>query len=198
MSKPPRKPPIVRKGQKKPYVKGTNDQLQERIEETAGLLAMGATKTEIHKVVGGKHNVVWRTVDIYIARARKWLEKQADRTQEQVRSESVNWYERQLKSSGAALRDKIKCRERLDEIYGIDAPKRQQISTPEGEPLEIAATVVKPDGEVAISEEQLAQVLERLHARRQAAAGVRANGSNGEPGNGAPLADTNGAGGRAA
>jgi hypothetical protein len=63
--------PIIRPGQRKPYVKATREQIDERRGYVARLLDAGATKTEIHRAVRQRFNIEWRQCDRYIA----WLTK---------------------------------------------------------------------------------------------------------------------------
>jgi len=64
-----RKQPVIRPGQRKPYAKGTRQQIDERIGYVARLLRAGNTKTKIHQAVREKFNVEWRQCDRYIS----WL-----------------------------------------------------------------------------------------------------------------------------
>ncbi len=64
-------PPVIRPGQRKPYVKATRLQIDERRGYVARLLDAGATKTEIHRAVRQRFNIEWRQCDRYIA----WLTK---------------------------------------------------------------------------------------------------------------------------
>ena len=61
--------PTIRRGQKRPYAKGTRAQIAERVRAVADLLAQGARKTEIHRAVRARFNIEWRMCDVYIARA---------------------------------------------------------------------------------------------------------------------------------
>jgi hypothetical protein len=61
------KPPMIRRGQRRPYVKGTLAQLDERRGFVARMLDSGATKTEIHAAVRERFNIEWRQTDRYIA-----------------------------------------------------------------------------------------------------------------------------------
>jgi hypothetical protein len=60
---------FIRPGQRHPYRKGTQTQIDERRGYVARLLRTGKTKTEIHGAVRDKFNVQWRQCDRYIA----WL-----------------------------------------------------------------------------------------------------------------------------
>jgi hypothetical protein len=61
----------VRPGQRKPYVKATRQQIDERRGFVARLLRAGKTKSQIHQAVRKEFNVAWRQCD----RAIAWLTK---------------------------------------------------------------------------------------------------------------------------
>lgn len=61
----------VRPGQRKPYVKATLQQIDERHGFIGRMLRAGKTKTKIHRAVREKFGVEWRQCDRYIA----WLTK---------------------------------------------------------------------------------------------------------------------------
>ena len=65
----PENQPIIRPGQRKPYIKATREQIDERIGYVARLLRAGRTKTQIHRAVRARFNIEWRQCDRYIA----WL-----------------------------------------------------------------------------------------------------------------------------
>ncbi|HAO78571.1 MAG TPA: hypothetical protein DCQ92_06260 [Verrucomicrobia subdivision 3 bacterium] len=62
----PIKPPTIRPGQRRPYVKGTQAQIDQRRGFVARMLDAGATKTEIHSAVRQRFNVEWRQCDRYV------------------------------------------------------------------------------------------------------------------------------------
>ncbi|MGB7768659.1 MAG: hypothetical protein WBN22_07375 [Verrucomicrobiia bacterium] len=66
-----KKPPIIRPGQRKSYVKATRQQTDERRGFVARMLRAGKTKSQIHRAVREKFGVEWRQCDRYIA----WLKK---------------------------------------------------------------------------------------------------------------------------
>jgi hypothetical protein len=66
-----KKLPIIRPGQRKPYVKATRQQIDERRGYVARLLRAGKTKTQIHRAIREKFGIEWRQCDRYIA----WLTK---------------------------------------------------------------------------------------------------------------------------
>ena len=65
-----KKQPVVRPGQRQPYVKGTRRQIEERTQAAALLLFFGLGRTVIHRLFREKFGVEWRQTDRYMARAR--------------------------------------------------------------------------------------------------------------------------------
>ena len=62
----PIKPPTIRPGQRRPYVKGTLAQLDERHGFVGRMISSGARKMEIHRAVRERFNIEWRQCDRYI------------------------------------------------------------------------------------------------------------------------------------
>ena len=80
------KPSVIRPGQRKPYVKATRQQIDQRRGSVARMLHAGKTKTQIHRAIRQQFNVEWRQCDrdiSWLSRPRtlatlKTSEKQAD------------------------------------------------------------------------------------------------------------------------
>jgi hypothetical protein len=64
------KQPIIRKGQRKPYVKATQKQIEQRVEAAALLSFCGFDKAQIHHIFRKRYGVEWRQTDRYMTRAR--------------------------------------------------------------------------------------------------------------------------------
>jgi hypothetical protein len=63
------KPRVIRPGQRVPYRKGTQAEIDQRRGFVARMLDIGANKMQIHRLVRDKFNIEWRQCDRYIA----WL-----------------------------------------------------------------------------------------------------------------------------
>ena len=61
------KTPVIRPGQRRPYVKGTLAQIDQRRGFVARMLDAGATKTQIHSAVRQRFKIEWRQCDRYIS-----------------------------------------------------------------------------------------------------------------------------------
>ena len=130
-----RKPPIIRKGQKKPFKKATAEEVEERVEFTSRLVIRMYSKTEIHKCLKEKFDVEWRMVDIYIARAKKFLQKQANMSRDDAKQIGVNTLLDVMRTGKPS--ERTSAERRLAEIFGYDAPRQFRVTTPEGQPFEV-------------------------------------------------------------
>lgn len=69
--------PVIRPGQRHPYRKGSQSEIDERRGYVARLLTRGVSKMAIHGVIKRRFNRQWRTVDRDIAfvtsLANTWL-----------------------------------------------------------------------------------------------------------------------------
>src|SRR5208283_5327816 len=57
------KSPITRRGQRKPYVKATRQQIDQRRGFVARMLHAGKTKLQIHRAVRQQFDIEWRQCD---------------------------------------------------------------------------------------------------------------------------------------
>jgi hypothetical protein len=156
LTEPPRKSPVIRRGETKPYVKPTNAELARRIETVARLLGdKQATRTEIHDYCARNYGVVWQTAETYTRRAREFLLQRAGKTKDTVLGEAVVFYEGVLRAeqrrvivkeggeprvTGTTVGEKLVARDKLNELFGIYPPRRAEVSGPEGAPVQVAAT----------------------------------------------------------
>jgi len=119
-----KKKPVIRKGQKKPFIKGTNQQVEERIEYTATLVAKLYTKTEIHKAITEKYNLDWRTSDRYIGRAKLYLAKQAQMTSDAAKEVGVGVLLDVMRNGKAS--ERVAAARLWTDIFGLAAPVKTE------------------------------------------------------------------------
>ena len=136
-------PPVIRKGQKRPYRKATNAEIQSRIEYIARALGdKQLTKFEIHKLADDKWGVHWKTAEIYMGHARKFLLERSGKTREIVTAEAVVFNEGILRSSTTSTKEKQDARREINELFGIYPPRSFRVGDPNGKPL--APAVIAP------------------------------------------------------
>lgn len=124
---------IIRSGQKRPYKKATQEQVEERIAFVDLLLFSRRTrKAQIHKVMLIKYGIDWRQTDNYIARARDNRLEMLRQTKEYHRCNSLALYE-QILSTGTP-REKIMSQERIDKLLGLESPRSISLGGIEGAP----------------------------------------------------------------
>jgi hypothetical protein len=118
----PKKPPIIRPGQRTPFKKATAEQIEKRVDFVEEQIEAGIRRrSELHKLVGKKFGVNWRTVDEYLGRARARLLERLRQTKDEFRSQSLATYQSILKNGNS--REKILAQERIDKLLGLEAPR---------------------------------------------------------------------------
>jgi len=118
-----RKPPVIRKGQRKPYIKATTQEMEERIEFVARCLVRQLSKMEIHKAIKLKFNIEWRMTDIYIAHARRYLQKQSRMSKEEAKDNGIGVLLDVIRTDP---KQRVQAEKRLSEIFGYNAPVKLQ------------------------------------------------------------------------
>lgn len=136
MTQKKKKKPVVRTGQHKPYQKGTNEQVEERVEHLGKKLARdpSLTRFDMHKIMLKKFNITWSSTDqTYIPRAKKWVTDRAKLTRDQAKEICINGLIRTIKDhTGSVV--VTACRA-LSSLYGLDAPRQVLLGGNGGEPI---------------------------------------------------------------
>jgi len=78
----PAKPPVIRPGQRVPYHRGSQREIDERRGHISRMLARGVPKMAIHGVIKAIFNRQWRTVD----RDIRFITGEASQWRERVRT----------------------------------------------------------------------------------------------------------------
>jgi len=100
----------------------TSQEIQEREDLAFDLLSRCYHKSQIKKHFKEKYSCDARTVERYLSRARKRMDVQAAQGKSMLRAESFAFYSSVLRDNRATPREKILARERIDKLYGLDAP----------------------------------------------------------------------------
>jgi hypothetical protein len=144
----------IRTGQRKPFKKGTYEQVQERIEFVIALMRPNPTisRWAIQKAVKKKFDIEFRQCAEYITQAKKLIDKASDLSQIEARSLIVTALVHQI-SLG---RNVVSACNTLAEIKGLFPPRRVEQSGPDGGPIEIKDGRPLKD----LPDEQLRKVVE--------------------------------------
>ena len=116
--------------------KATKAETERRIEAAMTLLGRGLRDGEIKRVLAAQFHIPPRTAERYITRGRRALLERLGRTKEEMRAGSLAFYEGVLSDTKATTRDKLLARKRIDDLLGLDEPKRLEHSGPRGGPIE--------------------------------------------------------------
>jgi hypothetical protein len=173
-TEPKKKGGIIRPGQKTPYRKATNEEIERRIEYCAQLLLNQKTKTEIHAIMKRRYGLKYLIVDLlYIKRAQKWLRDRAGMSVDQARNLGVNVC-LQIIASGNK-REQLMAESRLAEIMGYNAPRRAEVTGAGGGPI-----AIKDETEDLLREMPKGEVLALLEQTRLQLT-IKGNGHTDEP-----------------
>ena len=169
----------IRPGQKRPFHRGTSKEIEKRVEFICLCIGKGLTKYAMKQAFRSQFgDMSARQIENYIARAREIIVKQSNRSRDEVRADSLAFYRNIIATEKAPV-VRIKAQERIDQIYGIDAPRRSELSGPLGGPIKTEETVALPE----MSEAKIRELLGRLEAGGNGHSGNNGNG-NGNNGNG--------------
>jgi hypothetical protein len=123
---------IIRKGQSKPFRRSTLQEQQQRVEKAKHLLSHGASRFQIHRVFTDKYKVVWQTAERYMRQARLELLAEEGKSRSEVRAEAIAFYKSIIIDRHSTRMEQMKARQRLDDIFGIDAPLQHRVGDPNG------------------------------------------------------------------
>ena len=115
--------------------------IQARVQWIENLLVTETLlKSELKKRVRERYGIQNpRTIEEYITRARERLMTRLMRTKDEHRLESLSFYEGMLHSTATTPTEKIRARERIDKLLGLEQPMQIQaeLSTkPMGVPVD--------------------------------------------------------------
>lgn len=153
-------PPRNRKG------KISAAEMNKRVELAAELLAKGYRKGKIKQVFREQFSVSFRSVERYLARARKRLRQASGMPPEDHISDSLAFYQSITRDANATESAKLRARENIDKLLGLRKPFKIATTDAAGNDL--------PEDELAARRERVANALEvikqRGNIRRQAIA----------------------------
>jgi hypothetical protein len=111
----------------------TLEQRAEKEDFMYHLLSVCLLKSQIKSAFRERYpGTSSRTLERYLAAARKRLLAADGKTVEERRAESRAFYEAILRNESAAPRDRLYARERIDRLYGLDAPRKIAPTDPTG------------------------------------------------------------------
>ena len=138
---------------------------RQREQQALELRLGGASYARIGEALGMTAGGAWKAIDRALARQEAHCEESTDKLRrlEATRCDRllVGLWPRALQGDVQAVREALHISKRRSELLGLDAARRQELSGPDGGPIEFDLS--------ALSDEELAQ-LQRLQAKIDAAA----------------------------
>lgn len=150
--------------QRKPYVKPSQTDIDERVNYIIDCLCDGMKDGDIIRDCKVRYDVTARTIATYLSRAR---EKMVDETKESRaahRIKRLEWYHAVVDNPDVQWRDRIRAAERIDKLLGLEihesSSKRVvEVSGPNGQPIQSVSVVAGVD-----LSEQLAKFADSIRA----------------------------------
>ena len=105
-----------------PYVKPTNEEIQERVALCRMLLSQGRRDSYIRRAFRKKFSVHWRTTDGYLVRARAEMVSDLDRSKAELISESYETYLAIVSADDSTYGERTQAQKQIDRILGLHAP----------------------------------------------------------------------------
>lgn len=109
---------------------------EERVDLALRLIASGLHDGRIKRLIAAQYDCSPRTVERYLRRARQIIFERRNRTKGELQAESMAFYERILADSKSSNREKLLARRRIDQLLGLEEPKRHELSGPNGGPIQ--------------------------------------------------------------
>lgn len=122
--------------------KSTDDEIARRIDYLTDLLATmpNVSRYKLHDKLGKKWKVGWRMIDEYVARAREALLQRTNNNRNTIQSKAQAFYEAIISNPLEETKTRLKAQQLLVELFGANAPRRTELSGPEGGPIQTENT----------------------------------------------------------
>lgn len=138
-----RKVPRIRK-------QPTQDEIEERTEFVMELEAQYMHEGQIKRMFREKYGDVSHvTINDYRLRARARMKESANVKPSDVAERAMAFYKAVIRDPCSTVTERIKAQERMDKIFGIEAPSRSELSGVNGGAIQIeqliAASELTPD-----------------------------------------------------
>src|SRR5574343_1211954 len=164
------------------YHKATAAEIERRVEFIYVCMAKGmrkyALKQAYHQQFG---KMSARQIENYISRAKQLILKNSQKPLPEIRADSLAFYE-SISLTAKSEMARIRARERIDSIAGIDAPRRQELSGPAGGAIQTVVEDKTPAP--TLSKARLNEILAALEAGGNGRNGNGSNGNGHHGGNG--------------
>jgi hypothetical protein len=115
---------MPRRKKPKPYEKPTEKEQEARVRAAIAMLRKGKYKHEIKHYFSEKWRLSPRTVERYLTRARDQIVTEENTDRDEQRALSASFYRKMAQDRAVPAGSRLFARKRIDELYGLDAPKK--------------------------------------------------------------------------
>jgi hypothetical protein len=117
--------------------KPTNAEISRRVNEICEMMRGGCTLGQIRQHLKKAYKVSTRSCDRYLSRARARIYDATKRTDDDLRAESLAFYEGVRADLDQHIQWRLKAQERLDSLMALDKPKKVALTDANGGPATI-------------------------------------------------------------
>ncbi len=121
--------------------KSTAEEVVNRIHEVADMICEGYKRGQIAETMNKKYGISARQTGDYASRAKALILQEVGRPKDEHRAESFAYFQNMSHDKDAPANVRLRARELIGNLLGLDAPKRAEISGPEGGKIEIEQKV---------------------------------------------------------
>jgi hypothetical protein len=113
------------------------DEVRRRIEEICQLMASGMSRGHINQHLKKAYGLKTRSCVRYLARARKQIYDATQRTDEDLRTESLAFYEGMREDVQLHPQWRLQAQTRIDQLMALEKPRKVALTNAEGGPATI-------------------------------------------------------------
>jgi len=115
--------------------KPTKLEKEARIDAVLLWISQGQSKGQIKQLAKAQWDISARTAERYLATCRNLLVKETDESREVLIANSISYYRNFLTSTKVSDLVKLRARERMDKLLGLEAPLKHEVSGRDGGPV---------------------------------------------------------------
>lgn len=121
-------------GEQHKRVRPTRVEHAKRIEFVRNMLASGFSKGEIKTVTKATYGIKSSTVGRYVSRARERMLQETGKQKAEHVADSYEFYRKIQANPDEKSIVRLKARERIDKLLGLETPQRRELSGAGGQP----------------------------------------------------------------
>lgn len=142
--------PIQDKGEHMSGIRPTDEEVEEKVEYVMELEAAALLPGQIKRAFREKYGPTpHQTITDYVNRARARLQESHKEKAEELAKKAISRYEAIIRDPSTDANARIRAQERIDKIWGVEAPARTELSGVNGGAIQIeqliAASELTPD-----------------------------------------------------